>query len=245
MLLCTWISNCPIAVTHFLHNQENVPFVSFLYVCVYVCVRMHMLVLVSLAVCVADSSNLREPGWRWEAGAGSVRSSAGNLHLLQRQLAGELHQVWLCVSHPVSPLSPLSMILTSGANDNSVYMQLNKASARVNPHRVNPISLLMSVFVWQREAEAADREENRERELCGKARLHHQTRAVFSGRSETSARLLHAGAHAVRPWVHQAGEGSGGSVPLLHYYPSFTFYREPSCFHDESWDFALIYWVTS
>lgn len=29
MLLCTWISNCPIAVTHFLHNQENVPFVSF------------------------------------------------------------------------------------------------------------------------------------------------------------------------------------------------------------------------
>uniref|UniRef100_A0A672HMN3 General vesicular transport factor p115 n=1 Tax=Salarias fasciatus TaxID=181472 RepID=A0A672HMN3_SALFA len=28
MLLCTWISNCPIAVTHFLHNQENVPFVS-------------------------------------------------------------------------------------------------------------------------------------------------------------------------------------------------------------------------
>ncbi|CAJ1052436.1 general vesicular transport factor p115 isoform X3 [Xyrichtys novacula] len=26
MLLCTWISNCPIAVTHFLHNQENVPF---------------------------------------------------------------------------------------------------------------------------------------------------------------------------------------------------------------------------
>lgn len=28
MLLCTWINNCPIAVTHFLHNQENVPFVS-------------------------------------------------------------------------------------------------------------------------------------------------------------------------------------------------------------------------
>ncbi|KPP75845.1 general vesicular transport factor p115-like, partial [Scleropages formosus] len=31
MLLCTWISSCPIAVTHFLHNQDNVPFVSFLY----------------------------------------------------------------------------------------------------------------------------------------------------------------------------------------------------------------------
>uniref|UniRef100_A0A671MBP2 General vesicular transport factor p115 n=1 Tax=Sinocyclocheilus anshuiensis TaxID=1608454 RepID=A0A671MBP2_9TELE len=29
MLLCTWISNCPIAVMHFLHNQDNVPFVSF------------------------------------------------------------------------------------------------------------------------------------------------------------------------------------------------------------------------
>ncbi|XP_038569123.1 general vesicular transport factor p115 isoform X5 [Micropterus salmoides] len=28
MLLCTWISNCPIAVTHFLHNQENVPFLT-------------------------------------------------------------------------------------------------------------------------------------------------------------------------------------------------------------------------
>lgn len=29
MLLCTWLSNCPIAVTHFLHNSANVPFVSF------------------------------------------------------------------------------------------------------------------------------------------------------------------------------------------------------------------------
>ncbi|XP_048101356.1 general vesicular transport factor p115 isoform X2 [Alosa alosa] len=28
MLLCTWISNCPIAVYHFLHNQENVPFLT-------------------------------------------------------------------------------------------------------------------------------------------------------------------------------------------------------------------------
>ncbi|MED6263770.1 Vesicle-mediated ER to Golgi transport protein [Characodon lateralis] len=28
MLLCTWISNCPIAVTHFLHNQDNVPFLT-------------------------------------------------------------------------------------------------------------------------------------------------------------------------------------------------------------------------
>ncbi|XP_033942601.1 general vesicular transport factor p115 isoform X6 [Pseudochaenichthys georgianus] len=28
MLLCTWINNCPIAVTHFLHNQENVPFLT-------------------------------------------------------------------------------------------------------------------------------------------------------------------------------------------------------------------------
>ncbi|MGH0132138.1 UNVERIFIED_CONTAM: hypothetical protein FKN15_049999 [Acipenser sinensis] len=30
MLLCTWINNCPIAVTHFLHNQANIPFVSFI-----------------------------------------------------------------------------------------------------------------------------------------------------------------------------------------------------------------------
>uniref|UniRef100_A0A8C5SIP5 General vesicular transport factor p115 n=1 Tax=Laticauda laticaudata TaxID=8630 RepID=A0A8C5SIP5_LATLA len=29
MLLCTWLSNCPIAVTHFLHNSANIPFVSF------------------------------------------------------------------------------------------------------------------------------------------------------------------------------------------------------------------------
>ncbi|XP_062851535.1 general vesicular transport factor p115 [Trichomycterus rosablanca] len=28
MLLSTWMSNCPIAVTHFLHNQENVPFLT-------------------------------------------------------------------------------------------------------------------------------------------------------------------------------------------------------------------------
>ncbi|MED6254127.1 Vesicle-mediated ER to Golgi transport protein [Ataeniobius toweri] len=28
MLLCTWVSNCPIAVTHFLHNQDNVPFLT-------------------------------------------------------------------------------------------------------------------------------------------------------------------------------------------------------------------------
>ncbi|XP_056619884.1 general vesicular transport factor p115 isoform X2 [Triplophysa dalaica] len=28
MLLCTWICNCPIAVMHFLHNQDNVPFLT-------------------------------------------------------------------------------------------------------------------------------------------------------------------------------------------------------------------------
>ncbi|XP_068088986.1 general vesicular transport factor p115 isoform X6 [Hyperolius riggenbachi] len=28
MLLCTWLSNCPIAVTHFLHNAANVPFLT-------------------------------------------------------------------------------------------------------------------------------------------------------------------------------------------------------------------------
>lgn len=28
MLLCTWLSNCPIAVTHFLHNPRNVPFLT-------------------------------------------------------------------------------------------------------------------------------------------------------------------------------------------------------------------------
>ncbi|XP_037545973.1 general vesicular transport factor p115 [Nematolebias whitei] len=28
MLLCTWSSSCPIAVTHFLHNQDNVPFLT-------------------------------------------------------------------------------------------------------------------------------------------------------------------------------------------------------------------------
>ncbi|KAG7459030.1 hypothetical protein MATL_G00226880, partial [Megalops atlanticus] len=28
ILLCTWISSCPIAVTHFLHNQDNVPFLT-------------------------------------------------------------------------------------------------------------------------------------------------------------------------------------------------------------------------
>ncbi|XP_030046522.1 general vesicular transport factor p115 isoform X4 [Microcaecilia unicolor] len=28
MLLCTWLSNCPIAVTHFLHNPSNVPFLT-------------------------------------------------------------------------------------------------------------------------------------------------------------------------------------------------------------------------
>ncbi|XP_076830052.1 general vesicular transport factor p115 isoform X2 [Brachyhypopomus gauderio] len=28
VLLCTWMSNCPIAVTHFLHNQDNVPFLT-------------------------------------------------------------------------------------------------------------------------------------------------------------------------------------------------------------------------
>ncbi|XP_053559281.1 general vesicular transport factor p115 isoform X2 [Bombina bombina] len=28
MLLCTWLTNCPIAVTHFLHNPANVPFLT-------------------------------------------------------------------------------------------------------------------------------------------------------------------------------------------------------------------------
>ncbi|KAG8454230.1 hypothetical protein GDO86_000754 [Hymenochirus boettgeri] len=28
MLLCTWLTNCPIAVTHFLHNPSNVPFLT-------------------------------------------------------------------------------------------------------------------------------------------------------------------------------------------------------------------------
>lgn len=28
-LLCNWLSFCPIAVTHFLHNGANVPYVSF------------------------------------------------------------------------------------------------------------------------------------------------------------------------------------------------------------------------
>ncbi|KAL8165954.1 UNVERIFIED_CONTAM: hypothetical protein K2H54_057062 [Gekko kuhli] len=28
ILLCTWLSNCPIAVTHFLHNSANVPFLT-------------------------------------------------------------------------------------------------------------------------------------------------------------------------------------------------------------------------
>ncbi|XP_075716825.1 general vesicular transport factor p115 isoform X2 [Rhinoderma darwinii] len=28
MLLCTWLTNCPIAVTHFLHNADNVPFLT-------------------------------------------------------------------------------------------------------------------------------------------------------------------------------------------------------------------------
>ncbi|XP_018408798.1 PREDICTED: general vesicular transport factor p115 isoform X2 [Nanorana parkeri] len=28
MLLCTWLSDCPIAVTHFLHNAANVPFLT-------------------------------------------------------------------------------------------------------------------------------------------------------------------------------------------------------------------------
>ncbi|XP_048702603.1 general vesicular transport factor p115 isoform X2 [Caretta caretta] len=28
MLLCTWLSDCPIAVTHFLHNSANIPFLT-------------------------------------------------------------------------------------------------------------------------------------------------------------------------------------------------------------------------
>lgn len=30
MLLCGWTANCPIAVTHFLHNTANVPYVSLM-----------------------------------------------------------------------------------------------------------------------------------------------------------------------------------------------------------------------
>ena len=28
MLLCHWLANCPLAVTYFLHNSANVPYVS-------------------------------------------------------------------------------------------------------------------------------------------------------------------------------------------------------------------------
>ena len=28
-LLCTWLHNCPLAVTHFLQSSSNIPFVSF------------------------------------------------------------------------------------------------------------------------------------------------------------------------------------------------------------------------
>lgn len=146
MLLCTWISNCPIAVTHFLHNQENVPFVSlkslaamsdvyeekclhlvivalkitlsckcafqvlirnlnlnemnrgrrhlFLTTCMWVSRIMKEWIL-DFGTSPADGTDLRELGRRWEAGPGSVRTAARHLHLLQWQLAGELHQVSL------------------------------------------------------------------------------------------------------------------------------------------------------
>ena len=35
MLLCHWLADCPIAVTHFLHNSANVPFVSSVYIISY------------------------------------------------------------------------------------------------------------------------------------------------------------------------------------------------------------------
>lgn len=116
MLLCTWISNCPIAVTHFLHNQENVPFVSLKrlatrhkFHCLYFffwsllpyllkngCVSVKQVVVEFLLDSVtpaADSSDLRELGRGWAAGAGPVCAASRHLHLLQRQLAGKLHQV--------------------------------------------------------------------------------------------------------------------------------------------------------
>ena len=62
----------------------------------------------------------------------------------------------------------------------------------------------------KREAEAADREAHREGELCGEAELHHQARAVLACRPKAPARLPLPGADAVRPRVHQAGQGPGG-----------------------------------
>ena len=29
LLLCSWLSSCPLAVAHFLHNSANIPYVSF------------------------------------------------------------------------------------------------------------------------------------------------------------------------------------------------------------------------
>ena len=29
LLLCSWLSNCSLAVAHFLHNAANIPYVSF------------------------------------------------------------------------------------------------------------------------------------------------------------------------------------------------------------------------
>ncbi|KAF2976429.1 hypothetical protein EK904_013661 [Melospiza melodia maxima] len=53
MLLCTWLSNCSIAVTHFLHNPANVPFVSFGLVAEWnPCLARAGLFMVSLKVCL-------------------------------------------------------------------------------------------------------------------------------------------------------------------------------------------------
>lgn len=49
----------------------------------------------------------------------------------------------------------------------------------------------------QREAKAADREADREGELCGEAGFHHQTRALLEGSPEAAAHLSLSGADAV------------------------------------------------
>lgn len=172
MLLCTWISNCPIAVTHFLHNQENVPFVSlkwhephFKYLNVlskishlqrnknrvYSCFWMHL-----WPTPAADSTDLRELGGRWAAGAGSVRAASRHLHLLQRQLTGKLHQVGINSIKHTRCIFTGPDLTVSAVPQNSV---LSSSQCRL----CRP----------QREAEAADWEEDREGKLCGEAGFHH------------------------------------------------------------------------
>lgn len=76
----------------------------------------------------------------------------------------------------------------------------------------------------QRKAEAAHREAHWKGELCGKTGLHHQTRAVFSGSPEAAACLPIARADALRPRVHQAGEGAGGSVRRVQQHSDFRLF---------------------